>query len=82
MKRLEPKWLDYREMVVPKNASAIQIEECRRAFYAGAASIYDVILDHETPESTEGDMQKMRDLVNELEAFGLSVRPTNPRSQA
>lgn len=28
-------WLDYRKAVIPKDASAIQINECMLAFYAG-----------------------------------------------
>lgn len=32
-------WEDYKQGVVPANASAIQVQECRRAFYAGVHSI-------------------------------------------
>ena len=32
-------WDDYKQGVVPADASAIQVQECRRAFYAGVHSI-------------------------------------------
>jgi hypothetical protein len=44
MKRLEPEWLSYRRQVVPRDAGGVQVEECRRAFYAGAAALYAVVM--------------------------------------
>jgi hypothetical protein len=36
---LDAVWDDYRKMVVPTDAGPHQIEETRRAFYAGAACV-------------------------------------------
>ncbi len=36
---LDEAWRDYQEMVIPDNAGLTQIEETRRAFYAGAATV-------------------------------------------
>jgi len=33
-------WQDYRREVVPRDAGAIQIQECRRAFYAGVSVMF------------------------------------------
>jgi hypothetical protein len=83
-RRLEHEWHSYRDQVVPKGADAVQVEECRRAFYAGAASIHNVIMKmlDPTADATDADVQKMQDLVEELDAFALSVRPTNPKDAA
>jgi hypothetical protein len=32
-------WDDYARMVIPQGADAVQIEECHRAFYAGASYV-------------------------------------------
>lgn len=40
---VEMGWLSYREQVVPTSASAVQVQESRRAFYAGAAHIFSVL---------------------------------------
>lgn len=36
-------WRDYMTKVIPVNAPAVQLEESRRCFYAGAAAIFDVM---------------------------------------
>lgn len=38
-------WDSYKSDVLPKNAPPIQIKECRMAFYAGAKSLLDCLLD-------------------------------------
>ena len=80
MKRLEAEWLDYRKRVVPADAARVQVEECRRAFYAGAASIHSVIMQMLSPgaDATEDDVRKMQELYGELVAFGESVKPRGP----
>jgi hypothetical protein len=39
MRTIQAQWIDYRKEVVPVTASAEQIQETRRAFYAGAHAI-------------------------------------------
>ena len=71
MKRLEKEWVSYRDSVVPKDASAVQLEETRRAFYAGAAAIHSVIMRMLEPgaEATESDVANMQELYGELLRF-------------
>jgi hypothetical protein len=38
-------WQAYDAQVVPKEASPVQREECRRAFYAGAWAAYQLVLE-------------------------------------
>jgi hypothetical protein len=44
MRSLQAQWESYRAAVVPKDAGLVQIEECRRAFYAGAASALHITM--------------------------------------
>ncbi len=37
-------WRSYKEKVIPRNAPAVQVEESRRAFYAGAHTLFSSIL--------------------------------------
>lgn len=36
-------WADYLRGVMPRGAPDVQIEECRRAFYAGALSMFHIV---------------------------------------
>lgn len=38
-------WQDYARKIVPADAGAVQVEECRRAFYAGAISFYRLMME-------------------------------------
>jgi hypothetical protein len=59
-KRLEPEWESYRREVIPDDAGAIQVEECRRAFYAGSVALFKVVMTMLDPSSepTGEDIQK------------------------
>lgn len=73
MKAIEKGWKSYRTMVIPKDASAVQIEECRRAFYAGAAILWEGMmkaLDPNDSDATEGDLSIMASIQAELDEFG------------
>jgi hypothetical protein len=72
MKRLEAEWLVFREMHVPKEASAMQLGATRRAFYSGAGAIFAIMtamLDPNNPDATDADLGKMDDLYTELKEF-------------
>lgn len=77
MRRLESEWASYRAAVVPKDAGGIQVEETRRAFYAGAAALYSVVMRMLEPgaEATDQDVLNMAELNVELLEFGMSVDP-------
>lgn len=43
MRTVQEQWEDYKEKVLPKDAPAIQVSECRLAFYAGVVSFKHVM---------------------------------------
>jgi len=61
----------YQLLVMPKEASPIQIRECRLAFFAGAqhlfASINSILSADKEP--TEADLNNMKKIFEELQAF-------------
>jgi hypothetical protein len=42
---IESQWDSYRLNAMPKDASAVQVSECRRAFVAGAVALDQTLLD-------------------------------------
>lgn len=73
--KVETAWLTYRHLVMPADAVPVQIQECRRAFYAGAQMLLTELLAMVSPgdECTEEDLQKMDQVQTELEQFSLDV---------
>lgn len=65
----------YRERVVPPDASPIQVEECRRAFYAGAYFLLMNCLYNLGDEATseEDGIAQLDTLKAECEAFAAHV---------
>lgn len=75
MKLIEQGFNSYRTTVIPKNAPEIQVTECRRAFFAGAAILLESmmkIMDADR-EPTANDLAKMADIQAELDAFGAEL---------
>lgn len=73
--RLQEEWQSYRRKVLPAAAPPVQVQECRRAFYAGAMAafaIYHAIGDDAISED-EG-VQILSDLQDELDEFPKLVR--------
>lgn len=65
-------WDDYRRNVMPASANAIQLSECRRAFYAGAVWVYGVLIEH--GDDGEAEVFRLFDrLRDELFAFQANV---------
>ena len=75
-------WERFRRDVVPAEASAVQVEECKRAFYAGATALFYGIMRTLSPgpEPTTADEQIMEAIEGELTVFADTVRP--PRGRA
>ena len=69
--RLLEQWNSYSRHVMPRDASAVQNQECKRAFYAGAQALMRVMMGGitEAPGETADEMQMMSDLQDELEEF-------------
>lgn len=52
-------WLSYRRDIIPANAPAVQVQECRRAFYAGAHALLCIVTslgDDSVPEDAGVDV--------------------------
>jgi len=73
--RIGEQWETYRTKVIPKSAGAVQLQETRRAFYAGAEAMYRVVMEMLSPESepTEADIQAMQEIMQEMASFAKDV---------
>lgn len=70
-KLIEAGWIGLRLAAVPLDAPAIQLDEMRNAFFAGAQHLFSSIMTILDPgaEPTDKDLERM-DLINsELQAF-------------
>jgi hypothetical protein len=65
-------WEGYRKLVVPVSAPATQVEETHKAFFAGATSLFQLIMAVLDPgvEATDADLVKMGIIYQELCRFG------------
>ena len=70
-KTLADQWRSYAEHVVPRSAPKVQMDESRKAFYAGAFAIFECIMVNLDPgsEPTDGDLSRMDALYAELTEF-------------
>lgn len=51
-------WASYQAEVVPPQAPAVQLEECKRAFYAGAQAMFNAVM--QTAEFDSDDASEAR----------------------
>jgi hypothetical protein len=70
-RRLLESWNEYKDKVVPKEASASQVEETRRAFWGGAGTLFAILTGEisATEEVTEPDMDVLDDVNAEINEF-------------
>lgn len=68
-------WTSFRLAVIAPDAGPLQIQEMRRAFYAGAQGLLGTILRGLGPEDepTEADLLQMGAITDELSEFALKV---------
>lgn len=66
-------WASYRERVVPAEAGEVQVQECRRAFYAGARAIEAMFRAMADMPDSEGAVV-LGAVIGELEGFADGVR--------
>jgi len=85
-KLIEAGWIAMRIACIPDNASEIQLDEMRKAFFAGAQHLFAsimVVLDLGS-EPTDKDMERMNRINDELsqfaEEFKLRYAPPAGRS--
>ena len=70
-KLVEAGWVGLKAMAVPADAPAIQLEEMRNAFFAGAQHVYSSIMTMLDPgeDPTEADLSRMDAIDKELRNF-------------
>lgn len=72
---LASQWDLFRTTVIPHDASPVQLQEMRRAFYAGCASLFDIQMQMTAPGKTEEDgMDVMSRIQEELMQFGRDLQ--------
>lgn len=74
-KFIESGWDSYRQIVVPADASEAQVRDTRRAFFGGAAILFQTIMLAMGPgtEESEADLRFMESIQAEVDEFGLEI---------
>ena len=70
-------WRLYCAAIVPNNAPDVQVEECRRAFYAGAVAMFDQVMAATEPESEDVCEERLDALMKEARAIVNDLRIVN-----
>lgn len=79
MKTIFSEWQSFERDVVPAAAPAIQREEMRRAFYAGAQAMYALVMVEAVAPDNEDDCEaNLEALQQELAAFPTDLREAKP----
>jgi hypothetical protein len=75
-KLVAEQWDKFARAALPINTSAVQRQEMRRAFYAGAEGVLLKVIAAFAPESepTAADLQMMTDVHEELQEFNAAVQ--------
>lgn len=76
VKLIEIGWRQYAEKILPANAPRVQVWECRRAYYAGAAHLFTELTQRVGPDSTSEDagVEMMQGVSDEIERFMRDVQ--------
>lgn len=74
-KVIEAAWEAYLANVVPRSASAEQVNDMRNSFYAGAVTLYNGIMGNLTPgpRTEDGDLAMLEGIQHELEEHALEA---------
>ena len=67
-------WQSYDRHIVPANASAVQREECRRAFYAGAWVCYQLVLAIVAEQDDDESERQIEALAVEIRGITTDLR--------
>jgi hypothetical protein len=76
-KLIEGGWQVMRAVVVPPTASAVQLDEMRKAYFSGAQQLFASImslLGDESGEPTPDDLRRMELIQKELDGFVEEMR--------
>jgi hypothetical protein len=69
-RRLQKEWQGFEKAVVPKNASAVQKQEMRRAFYSGALIMFELTKELGDDDiSEDAAVEALKGLEQELKEF-------------
>lgn len=84
-KLIEAGWISLRIAAVPLDAPAVQLDEMRKAYMAGAQHLFASIMTILEPdeEPTDNDLRRMDLIAGELSAYGdslLADLPTEGRA--
>jgi hypothetical protein len=77
MNTIQSSWESYRREVVPANAGEIQIEECRRAFYAGFAGCLGVCSGPLAEMEEDAAVAALQGLHEEIQGFAQGIGDDN-----
>lgn len=71
-KLIEAGWVGLRLAAIPQDAGKLQLQEMRKAFFAGAQHLFSSIMTilDEDREPTDEDLRRMSLISDELESFG------------
>lgn len=71
MGRIEATWESFKNQVIPKEASELQLREMKIAFYAGSFGLFQSMMTMLDPgkEPTEQDLDKMAEIYAEMKYF-------------
>lgn len=80
---IEVGWLAMQLHVIPSDASEVQVNEMRKAFFMGAEHLWASIMTIIDPEATitERDLQRMNLINDELKAFRHEVATVHDGTQ-
>lgn len=74
MKTVFEQWKSYERSVVPPDAPPVQREECRRAFYAGAAATFGLVMAATDPENEDECAANLTALSDEIKSMPKDLR--------
>jgi hypothetical protein len=77
MKTVFQEWTNYLEKIVPQGASDLQIEEIRRAFYAGALALYWLVIEASAHRDEAQCEREMETLYKEIHGIVGDLRHVN-----
>lgn len=79
---LKAGWAEYDRKVIPLGASALQREECRRAFYVGAHHLFDILLNAtDDDQATIGILRELNGFASYMEVVTAMREAGNVRTK-
>ena len=75
--RVGAAWREFQSKIIPADAPAVQLWECRRAFYAGANALFAILVggvgsDPDEPP-TVSELRMMDEIKEEFEYFAKQI---------